>query len=285
MMKIAIYGPGGIGSTFAFHLSRAGHDVTVIARGKRLAQLTEDRAVVDVKGTRTPVTVNSALDVSVPYDLLLVTVLEWQLPAVLPAVKASAAKQVMFMFNTFDSLQPLRDAVGAERFTFGFPAILATLPEGRLQSQVVTVGQRTLSTDPKWAEVFTRAGIPTDVHDDIQSWLRTHAVLIGVLMSVAVNAYTRKAGAAWSEARRAALAIREGFSLSRELGSRVTPAPVGALGWLPVPMVSSLLWFASRLGFVQALGAAGPSEPDALLTSMTRLSPKTELLASLKTAH
>jgi len=284
-MKIAIYGPGGIGSTFAFHLSRAGHDVTVIARGKRLAQLTEDGAIVDVKGTRTPVTVNGTLDTSVPYDLLLVTVLEWQLPAVLPAVKASAAKQVMFMFNTFDSLQPLREAVGAERFTFGFPAIIATLPEGRLQSHVVTVGQHTLATDAKWAEVFTRAGIPTDVHEDIQSWLRTHAVLIGVLMSLAVDAFTRKAGAQWKDARRAALAVREGFSLTRELGSRVTPAPMGALGWLPVPMVSGLFWAMSRLRLIQSLGAAGASEPDALLTSMTRLSPKTALLESLKSTH
>ena len=38
-MKLAILGTGGIGSTFAFHLARAGHDVTVIARGKRLEQL------------------------------------------------------------------------------------------------------------------------------------------------------------------------------------------------------------------------------------------------------
>jgi 2-dehydropantoate 2-reductase len=35
-MQIAIVGPGSIGSTFAFWLSEAGHDVTVIARGTRL---------------------------------------------------------------------------------------------------------------------------------------------------------------------------------------------------------------------------------------------------------
>ena len=156
-MKLAILGTGGIGSTFAFHLSRAGHDVTVIARGKRLEQLRADGAIVDVNGVRVPVTVEAALDVAVPYDLLLVTVLEWQLPAVLPAIKASAAKQVMFMFNTFDSLQPLRDAVGPERFVFGFPAVLASLPEGRLRWGVYTVGQRTLSTDARWAEFFQMA--------------------------------------------------------------------------------------------------------------------------------
>ncbi|WP_437548032.1 2-dehydropantoate 2-reductase N-terminal domain-containing protein [Sorangium sp. So ce367] len=36
-MRIAIIGPGAIGSTFAHALARAGHDVTVIARGQRLA--------------------------------------------------------------------------------------------------------------------------------------------------------------------------------------------------------------------------------------------------------
>ena len=36
-MKIAVLGPGGIGSTFAFKLAQAGHAVTVVARGKRLA--------------------------------------------------------------------------------------------------------------------------------------------------------------------------------------------------------------------------------------------------------
>jgi len=45
-MKVAIVGPGSIGSTFAFHLARAGHDVTVVARGARLAQLEKDRAIL-----------------------------------------------------------------------------------------------------------------------------------------------------------------------------------------------------------------------------------------------
>lgn len=43
-VKIAVSGPGGIGSTFAFQLARAGHEVTVVARTKRLAQLQRDGA-------------------------------------------------------------------------------------------------------------------------------------------------------------------------------------------------------------------------------------------------
>lgn len=45
-MHIAIVGPGDIGSTFAFQLAQAGHDVTVVARRARLAQLRRDGAVV-----------------------------------------------------------------------------------------------------------------------------------------------------------------------------------------------------------------------------------------------
>ena len=67
-MKIAIVGTGGIGSTFALHLSRAGYDVTVIARGKRLEQLQRDQAIVCVGG----VSVSGALDQTTPWNLVLV---------------------------------------------------------------------------------------------------------------------------------------------------------------------------------------------------------------------
>ena len=140
-MRIAILGTGPIGSTFALHLARAGHDVTAIARGKRLEQLQADQGIVTVDGERAAVKVSPALDPAVPFDLVLVTVLATGVGAVLPALKASAAKTVMFMFNTFESHAPLREAVGSARFAFGFPAVLATLPEGKLQSQVFSRGQ------------------------------------------------------------------------------------------------------------------------------------------------
>jgi 2-dehydropantoate 2-reductase len=71
------------------------------------------------------VRVSSALDAT-GWDLVRVTVLASQVDAVLPALVASAAKTVMFMFNIFDPLRRLRDAVGPSRFAFGFPAILAS---------------------------------------------------------------------------------------------------------------------------------------------------------------
>jgi len=282
-MRIAILGTGPIGSTFALHLARAGHDVTAIARGKRLEQLQADQGIVTVDGERAAVKVSPTLDPAVPFDLVLVTVLATGVGAVLPALKASAAKTVMFMFNTFESHAPLREAVGSARFAFGFPAVLATLPEGKLQSQVFSRGQVTISTDTAWAQRFTEAGIYTEVQADMESWLRTHAVLIAAISSVALIAYARGGGVTGAEARTHALALQEGFALVRRLGNTVTPVAMGLLARSPLAVVTSLLWGASRLKTVRLLGAIGPAEPRALIDAMCAAAPEhTALLRGIR---
>src|SRR5439155_12237353 len=118
-------------------------------------------------------------------DLVLVTVLASQVDALLPALADSAAKTVMFMFNYFAPLSRLSSAVGASRFAFGFPAVLARLEEGRLTSQFYGRGIRTTVTDPAWAKVFTDAGARAIVHDDMESWLHGHVAFIVPLMIAA----------------------------------------------------------------------------------------------------
>jgi 2-dehydropantoate 2-reductase len=276
-MQIAIVGPGGIGSTFAFQLARAGHDVTVVARGARLAQLQRDRAIVRAgkRGERrAAVDVSPALDVSTAWDLVLVTVLASQVDAVLPALAASAARTVMFMFNTFEPLDRLRDAVGRQRFAFGFPTILATLADGVLTADIVTRGPLvTTVTDATWAGVFTAAGIPAIVHPDMHSWLRTHAAFVVPAMIASVRAYTRGAGVTWAEARDLARAADEGFELVRRLGNTITPAAMVAASRIPAPLTAALLWTMSRLPAIRKTGAAGPGEPRVLIDMMAAAAP------------
>ncbi|MDC3959617.1 ketopantoate reductase family protein [Polyangium jinanense] len=272
-MKIAVLGPGGIGSTFAFELARAGHEVTVVARGKRLEQLQRDRAIVTVAGERAAVSVNATLDTTTEWDLVLVTVLVSQVDVVLPALASSAAKTVMFMFNTFEPLGRLRDAVGPSRFAFGFPAILATLDDGKLGSEIVTRGLLTTVTDAAWAKVFTDAGIPAVVHADMESWLRTHAALVVPVMIASATAHARRAGVSWSEATRLARAMDEGFRLVRLLGNTLTPTPVAMVSRLPIPVLTSLLWSISRIDQVRKTGAAGYGEPRALIDAMAAAAP------------
>jgi 2-dehydropantoate 2-reductase len=273
-MKIAIIGLGGIGSTFAFQLSRAGHEVTAIARGQRLEQLERDAAIVTVAGERAPVSVAAALDPATAWDLVLVSVLASQVDAVLPALQASAARKVMFMFNTFERLDRLRDAVGAERFTFGFPAILATLDGGgRVDSKIITRGQVTTVTDPPLAALFTAAGITACVHHDMESWLRTHAAFVVPFMIGIVRAHERSAGLSWGESWRLADGMDEGLKLVRELGHEITPPAMKVVGCLPRATIAAVLWGATRMRSLRSSGAAGMKEPRALIDSMQASAP------------
>jgi 2-dehydropantoate 2-reductase len=205
-MNIAIVGPGAIGSTFAFQLSRAGHRVTVVARGARLEQLLKDQAIVLKSGERAAVTVVAELDTTVAYDLVLASVLAPQVGILLPTLRACSARQVMFMFNTFESLAPLREAVGVDRFLFGFPRGVFTLLEhGRIAPQI---RRGTTVSDSRWAAVFSAAGIPTVFDQDMQSWLRSHAALAFPLMSVGVLSFTRGTGRLYCTPTRYALACR-----------------------------------------------------------------------------
>lgn len=149
----------------------------------------------------------------------------------MPALQDSAAKTILFMFNTFEPLDPQREAVGPSRFAFGFPAgLFALLIDGKLTPQIRS---GTTVTDAAWAKLFTAAGIPTVVDDDMHSWLRSHAALVIPLMSIAMVNVRRGTGITWSEARIYARAMRRAFGVVRELGNSVRPGMVAAVSRLP----------------------------------------------------
>lgn len=270
-LKIAIVGAGGIGTAFAWQLRKAGHDVTVVARGARLAKLRKDGGIVHVDGGRVDVDIVEALDTAVVWDLVLLTVLAPQVAAVLPTLSASAAKTVMFMFNTFEPLQPLQDAVGA-RFAFGFPGgVFSLLVDGRLNHRLLP---GTTVTHASWAKVFADAGITTGTTDDMHGFLRSHAAgVVGMMAAGCAIVASGGAPLSWAQAKPYAVATSTAFRLVRRLGHRVTPAPFAAIGRLPVVVLTALLWALSRTQQQRDLGALGPHEPRMLIDQMTAACP------------
>ncbi|MFO0724719.1 MAG: 2-dehydropantoate 2-reductase N-terminal domain-containing protein [Myxococcota bacterium] len=282
-MRIAVVGPGRIGSTFAFLLARAGHQLTVVARGQRLQQLRRDQGILTEGGARAALEIAEALDPTIPWDLVLVTVLSPQVDAILPQLAASSAKTILFMFNTFEPLDRLRAAVGAERFAFGFPSMLAHLEDGRLKYQVYTIGQITTVTDARWAKVFSEAGIGTVVEADMHAWLRTHAAFVAPFMAISVLVHQRGAGLRFGEALRFARAWRSGFAVVRALGHRLRPWFLEIPSRVPSPILAMLFWALSRLGPVREAGALGPGEARMIIDQMTAAAPgQTEDLLAIR---
>jgi len=70
--------------------------VTAIARpgSARLQRLRRDNAIVDNKGLRADVLVAEALDETIPYDLVLVTLQAQQVDKVLSGLQSSHAKWI-----------------------------------------------------------------------------------------------------------------------------------------------------------------------------------------------
>ncbi len=260
-LTIAVIGPGGIGSTFAYHLARAGHDVTVIARpgSQRLHQLQRDKGVVTSSGPRPAMRVADALDEAAAYDLVVVTTLAHQVDAVLPALERSRAQAIQFMFNTFEP-ERLATVIGASRCSFGMPFVAATVGGDGVLSTALNPGQKTLHGDARWAEVFRDAGLPSSFEPDMPLWLRCHAPMCVAMESICATAHRRGAGATWSEAMTVARGLHAAWAVIAALGYRIYPGAKAVLKSSPPEGVAAMLWFVSRIRTFRALLATGVRE-------------------------
>lgn len=263
-LTIAVLGAGGIGSAFAYHLARAGHAVTLIARpgSKRLEQLQRDGGLVRDTGERAEVRVTAELD-DQEYDLVLVTTLAHQVDAVLPALRRSRARAVQFMFNTFEP-ERLKSAMGARGCSFGMPILMARVDrEGRLHT-ALHPGQKTLHGDGRWAALFVEAGIPSALEPDMPRWLRGHVPVCLSFESISVAGQRRGGGASWIEAMVVARGMQGAFTILKRLDGRIYPSAKSMMSSCPTSLIALMLWSVSRITSFRELLATGAGECRAL---------------------
>ena len=268
-LTIAVIGVGGIGSTFACYLARAGHDVTVVARrgSPRLAQLQRDKGIVTKAGERPAMGVADHLDETIPYDLVVVTTLAHQVDAILPALRRSQAKAVQFMFNTFEP-ERLSAAIGDHRCSFGMPFVAATVRGDGALNATINPGQKTLHGDQRWVELFQSAGLPSSFEADMPLWLRCHAPMCIAMESICASGQRRGGGATWAEAMAVARGVHAGYAVIAGTGYRVYPAAKSTLNAAPTMVIAAMLWFVSRIKAFRELLATGVGECRALADVM-----------------
>ena len=187
-MKLLVYGAGVTGSLFSVRLHEAGHDVSLLARGERLAALRRHGVQLAEQDspavTRVPVPV-----VEHPaggYDLIAVFVRAHQVDAVLESL-AGIEGDVLFMLNWAAGAQPLGAAIGPERVLLGFPTAAGTMDgdvvryraTGFITRRVpMPIGEPDGRSTPR-LELIVRtlhtAGINTKAEPRMDAWLKTHA--------------------------------------------------------------------------------------------------------------
>ena len=102
-MKILVFGAGVLGSYLAHALIRGGNDVTILARGKREAELRQDGLVIrhyfQRKTTVDEVKVIASLQPGDVYDLIFVVMKYNDFPAVLPILAENRSSHIVLVGN------------------------------------------------------------------------------------------------------------------------------------------------------------------------------------------
>ena len=259
-MHVAVVGAGPVGTMVALHLSAVGkHNVVLVARpGKRLDQLVGQQQAQQTQlrtSANAPTPLSGAVDVApeldkeVAFDWVIVAVTNANVDALLPTLSASRAKRVCFMFNTVRPLQELEQAVGARRFAFAFPAVMAKLePDGALFRDFPPASaQVTVTSDAELQRMLLGAGIPhVTLEREMQAWLRWHGAFV-VPLTMLAHAANGKRGAGYGASLGAARVFKEGVRIMRAIGEPAHPAFLGILSRLPAPVVAAVFMGLSRM--------------------------------------
>ncbi len=193
-MKILVYGAGVLGSTLAHVLIRAGNDVTMLARGSRLADLREKglviRHYVQMKTTTDHPALVDRLDPQDEYDLCFMVVQRQQLDGILPEISAcTGCRDFVLVGNNpaaNETVEFIRqNSPVVKRVAFGFQASGGRREAGRVVSIHMGTGSMTLGSLPpdedlyrNIRKVFAGTRYNIVVSTDMDAWLKCHAAFI-----------------------------------------------------------------------------------------------------------
>ncbi|MGA8507541.1 MAG: 2-dehydropantoate 2-reductase N-terminal domain-containing protein [Candidatus Sulfotelmatobacter sp.] len=248
-MKVLVYGAGVIGTLYASRLQDGGHQVTILARDSRLADIRRHGLVLEdvMSDSRSTTQVNVAERLSPEdrYDMALIAVRWDQLSGILPELAANrTTPTILFMLNNPGGSTGLTDALGTDRVLLGFPGVGGTLQGHvvryiRIPQQPTTLGEPNGSRSTRLQEVvetFRASGLRTRIDSDMNAWLISHAFFV---TAVGGAIYVAEGDCARLSHSPAILnlmvsGVREGFDAVRALGRPVHPFALRVLfSWLP----------------------------------------------------
>jgi 2-dehydropantoate 2-reductase len=266
-MRVLIYGAGVIGSIFAGKLMHAGHDVTVLARGKRYDELKRNGLILKKANSSVPETTHpkiiDSLGTDDIYDYIMVVMQKPQVSGVLPALKENRSENIVFVVNNPSGYDEWAGAIGKERIMLGFPAAGGERKDGVVNYfvmngplrlfQTTTFGEyggRNTERLNSLVKAMGKAGISSVRSRDMDSWQKYHVALITAIANLLYRygADNYEASRHYRDIHTCARAIQEGFSVLRSLGHRVTPGKL-KIYLLPAFMVALVLKLVLKTGF------------------------------------
>jgi 2-dehydropantoate 2-reductase len=273
-MKVLVYGAGVLGSLFSARLHEAGQDVSLLARGARLAALRRHGVQLAVEDNpavrRVPVPVVEHPDGG--YDLIAVMVRTHQVDAVLESL-AGVGGDVLFLLNWAAGAEPLGAVIGRERVLLGFPTAGGTMDGDVVRHRAgsfmtrrlpMPIGEPDGQSTPRLERIvrtLRTAGFNAKAEPRMDAWLKTHAAF-EVPLGQAVDAAGGPAALAGDPA-----AVRDMIRLMRQslAALPMPPVPRGfvMLQTLPEGLLAAMLRRFLRSPTVAYSGLEGVSPASA----------------------
>lgn len=240
-MRILVYGAGVLGSYLAHELVRGGHNVTMLARGRRAEELEKNGNVIrhyfQFQTTVNHVKVIRELQPDDVYDLIFVVMKYPDFEAVLPALAANHSSHIVIMGNNaspgeMEKYLQTHSPV-AKKVAFAFQSIAGWRENGRVisvrgPSTKINVGG--LGGELSWRSVIDQALVNTKYkwtyQNNMNEWLKSHFVMILALNSIA-STYHGDLRSAAKDRKLINLvihAVDEGHQVLEKNGFTVTPA-------------------------------------------------------------
>jgi dihydroorotate dehydrogenase subfamily 2 len=265
-MKTLIYGAGPLGSLFAARLHEAGCDVSLLARGQRLADLREHGVVLDhAYGGRREVQrvpIVEALGEDDDYDLVIVVMRKNQALQILPDLARNRhAHTVLFLMNNAAGPAELVAALGAGRVMVGFPSSagyrdghvvrvmptrLVAIPIGEVDGRVTERTRRVAALLDTMRDKHVR------IRTDMDAWLVTHVSALAAVLGVYAAGVDPSRYARTRDAIVLGLRARvEAMRAQRAAGIPVRPASLALLPWMPEPVGVAMVGAMARSRFLE----------------------------------
>jgi 2-dehydropantoate 2-reductase len=268
-MRILVYGAGAIGSLFAARLSEAGHDVAIVARGDRLAELRTFGIGLQnaVTGDYRTVRVETFDSLAPDYagDLIIVALRAHQVSGALAVLAANLrTTDVLFLGHNATGAYDIVGALGWQRPLLGFPGAVASRDRSLVRYAMT----------PKWmptylgelngqrshrvvaiAQALQEAGFPVAISPAIDAWLKSHASCIAPFVAAlsAADGRPHQLGRTPDAILLALRGGKEAFQVLRARGTPITPPALAAYEWVPEPVMVKAIGLALRFRMASTL--------------------------------
>lgn len=261
-MKILVFGAGVIGTTYAWQMSEAGHDVTLLVRKQRLVRYSHSGITISCTDMRNkkkeyvqtvfrPKTTDR-LDPKIPFDLIIVTVKNFQLNDVVPYISQNSANaHILFMGNMWNEFKLIEKHFPKGRYFFGFPSMAGG---GRTDNSIncyLFKDAKTIIGEPdgqittrlkSFCDILKSSGMQPRVTTKIISWIKAHYVW----PAATLGAVIKSGGARYFATNnkmiaQSAWAMKEGFKVCKSKGITAPRIFPYTLFFLPVPVIAYML--------------------------------------------